>query len=148
MATMYERNRTNYFRVTDPSKYEELVKGLYGTDTGGQIDFWKRKDSDGTIRYGFGAYEGIGYDDSPENEEKDSDIDRFLKRMAELLPEGEVFLLMEVGYEKLCYLFAGCYYAMNCSDGYKTGYMNFETMIKKNIGIMLDDPDFDTEMEY
>ena len=67
MANYLATARTNYFRVTNEEKYQELFSKLVSED---EIeDFTEIKD--GTTYHGFGAYAPIEYID---NDEYDFDI--------------------------------------------------------------------------
>lgn len=57
MANYYANARTNYFRVTDEEKYQELFSELTGEDN--IEDF--SKEEDGVLWHGFGAYSPIEY---------------------------------------------------------------------------------------
>ncbi len=99
MADYLAMARTNYFRVTDEERYQELFKHLV---VNGEIkDFTEERD--GVIYHGFGAYGSIDYQVDLENEESELDFDYFVKELQKILPEDEAFVYQESGYEKLHY---------------------------------------------
>jgi len=103
MANSHEVARTNYFRVTDETRYAELFKNLVGGDDGVK-DF--TKEEDGVILHGFGAYGSVDYLTSSQEDEDDGNFnfDHFLSELQKILPEDEAFVYMESGHEKLRYL--------------------------------------------
>lgn len=97
MATYSATARTNYFRVTDEEKYQELFSKLVSDD---EIeDFTEIKD--GITYHGFGAYAPVEYLD---NDEYEYDFDIFLEKLQKILPKDEAFMYFEVGNEKLRFL--------------------------------------------
>lgn len=98
MANYMSTSRTNYFRVTDEKRYEELFNNLCAEDT--IHDFTEVKD--GVLYHGFGTYGSVSYDG--ENEDEEYDFDAFLLKLQEILPEDEAFIYFESGYEKLRYV--------------------------------------------
>ena len=101
MSNYCANARTNYFRVTDEEKYNELLKKLVG-DNGEEVyDFTKEKN--GVKLHGFGCYGSIDFlVSSPDAEDPEYDWDVFVKKLQEILPEDEAFIYMENGHEKLC----------------------------------------------
>ncbi len=85
--------RTNYFRVTDEERYQELFGSLY---SGCDIEDFTKTAEDGTLYHGFGAYDCIGVDGE--------DLDDFYEEIQKILPEDEAFILVEAGHEKLRYV--------------------------------------------
>ena len=98
MANYYANSRTNYFRVTNEDKYNELFSNLVGDEDTVQ-DFTKTVD--GVTLHGFGCYGSVNY--KKEND-TDYDFDFFLNELQKILPDNEVFIYIENGHEKLCYL--------------------------------------------
>ena len=97
MANYMGTARTNYFRVTDEEKWQELFNGLCCQDA--IHDFTEEKD--GVKYHGFGAYDSIEYIDE-ETEEYDFGV--FVNELQKILPDNEAFIYMESGYEKLRYV--------------------------------------------
>lgn len=97
MANYNAFSRTNYFKVIDESKLEELVAHISSDST---VELWKEKDDDDQPIYGFGAYGCIGdmYD------EENGEIQDTAIALQSLLPDGEIAVITEIGYEKLRYL--------------------------------------------
>lgn len=99
MADYLAMARTNYFRVTDEEKYQELFKHLVAN---GEIkDF--TNEQDGVIYHGFGAYSSIDYQVDLKDKESELDFDYFEKELQKILPEDEAFVYQESGYENLRY---------------------------------------------
>ncbi|MBR2301270.1 MAG: hypothetical protein IKA41_04885 [Bacteroidaceae bacterium] len=106
MADYYSHSRTNYFHVTDEATYQKLFAGLYASD--GEVkDF--SKTVDGKLMHAFGANSEIRHD--PYGEE--NEFCAFLEALQKLLPDGEAFILQEVGHEKLCYFVGYAYIVTN-----------------------------------
>ena len=103
MANYMAVSRTNYFRVTDEEKYEELVSKLWCED---EVEDLSYREKDGTLYHGFGGCGSIDY--YPDSEDGvcdgDSDFDGFIAELQKILPEDEAFMLFESGYEKLRYV--------------------------------------------
>lgn len=96
MANYMSTSRTNYFRVTDEKRYEELFNNLCAEDN--IHDFTEEKD--GVLYHGFGTYGSVEYID----EDEEYNFDTFLKELQKILPEDEAFMYFESGYEKLRYV--------------------------------------------
>ena len=134
MANYMATARTNYFRVTDEDKYSELFNGLCSEDN--IEDFTKEKD--GVIYHGFGSYDSINYlvDD-------EYDFDEFLIELQKILPDDEVFIYMESGYEKLRYVVG--FVVVVTSKEIKS--MSLDTWAKEQAKQLLGSG-FETETEY
>ena len=152
MANYYCACRTNYFRVTDEERYKQLYSNLYCSED--IIYDFTKKDEDGTVWHGFGAYSSIDYklyrthcDDSGEYEDNfdfDLDFDAFLKEIQQILPDDEAFIYMETGHEKLRYVTGHAVVAtknaVECIDITASALL----LASK----MLGDPEFQTVVEY
>lgn len=128
--------RTNYFRVTDEKRYEELFNRLCAEDT--IHDFTKEKD--GVLYHGFGCYDSIDYLDE---ETKEYYFDVFLEELQKILPDDEAFILMESGHEKLRYVTG---YVVVCTSK-EIKSMSSSTWAIIEARKMLG-KDFDTELDY
>ena len=95
MANYYEVTRTNYFRVTDEDKYQELFQMLTSEDN---IEDFTKEDSDGVIYHGFGAYSSIEYFDEESDE---YNLDKWFYQLQTILPDDEAFIMQSSGHEKL-----------------------------------------------
>lgn len=120
MAEYLCATRTNYFHVTDEKKYQELLAWVHGQD----FEDFTTKDEEGNLLHGFGAYDSLLFlppvteatcNACPDKKEcdrsiedceydQDDDFDGWAKELQTILPENEVFELMETGNEKLRYL--------------------------------------------
>lgn len=103
MADYLATARTNYFRVTNEEKYQELFKHLIANDE--VRDF--TEDRSGVLYHSFRAYGSIDYQVDLEDEESECDFDHFVKELQKILPEDEAFVYQESGHEKLRYV-DGC----------------------------------------
>lgn len=147
MANYYSTSRTNYFRVTDEARFDELFKNLIGIEDE-VYDFTEI--DDGVTLHAFGCYGSIDYKKPMQNnseeddEDYDCDFDSFLAELQKILPEDEAFIYTECGHEKLRYI---------------TGFSIVVTKTKiKSVDIrsgavelarkMLNNKKFQTKMEY
>ena len=126
MANYYGASKTNYFRVTDEEKYQELFNNLVAED---EIEDWTVC-INGETYHAFGAFDGISYLD-PETEEYDLDL--FLQEIQKILPEDEAFVYFESGHEKLRYV--GGYVCIVTKEEIKDE--NLESWAKKQAKSML-----------
>ena len=138
MANYMATARTNYFRVTDETRYLELFNGLCCEDS--IKDFTENRD--GIIYHGFGAYSSIEYLVGDEEECK-YDFDEFIKELKKILPDDEAFIYMESGYEKLRYVTGFVLVITNK----ETKSMSLDTWAKEQAKLLLGD-DFETKTQY
>ena len=99
MANYGCASRTNYFRVPDEEKYQELFSGLCAEDT---IQDFTVVDENGSLLHGFGCYGSLFWEDP--NGEAEDGFDGFVDVLRKILPEDEAFIYLESGNEKLRYL--------------------------------------------
>ena len=138
MANYEGTTRTNYFRVTDEERYKELVKN-FACDTDDVHHYAKNKD--GKIFHMFGAYGRIDY--VSDDNELCSLSDAFYPELQRILPEGEAFILQEVGHEKLRYVNGRA--DIVTKDTVK--YVDLATAIMQKAKELLG-KEFETELEY
>ena len=100
MSTYYCTCRTNYFKVTNEARYQELTSDLTAEFP---IHDFSKTSGNGEIIHGFGCYGPIGYKSEP-----DHNFREFLMELQEILPENEAFLFFESGHEKLQYVVGEC----------------------------------------
>jgi len=100
MANYLAVARTNYFRVTDEVRYQQLFSHLAAEDT--VEDFTEERD--GVLYHSFGAYGSIDYVIDLEDGESGYDFDYFLNELQKITPDGEAFIYQESGHEKLRYV--------------------------------------------
>lgn len=145
MANYNAFTRTNYFRVTDESKYAELFSHIVGCED--SVDDFTRT-VDGVVQHGFGCYgciQAIPMDENPEDvEEWDYDFDGFLKELQKILPDDEAFIFTEVGYENLRYL-TGYSIVVTKNDIKSIDIHSDSIMLARK---MLNDETFTTQMDY
>lgn len=96
MANYYCAARSSYFRVTDEDKLRDLIEKV------DDAELWEQE-IDGQKHFAFGAYAGITeyYD-----EEEDDLMHDITPDLQELIPDDEVIIIQESGYEKLRYVHA------------------------------------------
>lgn len=147
MANYYATSRTNYFRVTDEEKYNELFKNLVGLES--EIcDFTFTKEENGITLHGFGSYGPISYrvpnSNTDEYDDEDYDFDQFLAELQAILPENEAFIYMEAGNEKLRYI-TGFSVVVTKNDIESVEICDEALKVAKRL---LKKEDFETQMEY
>jgi hypothetical protein len=96
MANYMAAARTNYFRVINEKRYQELFNKLIAEDSIEDFTY----ETDGVLYHGFGSYASIDY----LTEDEEYDFDEFLLELQKILPEDEAFIYMEAGHEKLRYV--------------------------------------------
>lgn len=111
MEEYFGTARTNYFRVTNEERYQELFKHLAPEDE--VRDF--TKEQDGVIYHGFGTYRVIDYKLDLEDEESEYDFDYFLQELQKILPEDEAFVYQELGHERLRFV-DGCAFVVTSKE--------------------------------
>ena len=140
MANYYETCRTNYFRVIDEGRYQALFNSLTAED---EIhDFTATRD--GVIWHAFGSYSFITFAYIDTDGEEEYDMGLFYDELQDILPDGEAFILMGAGYEKLRYVTG--YATVVTKDNIKT--VNIKNEALKIARDLLKDPDWKTQMEY
>ena len=139
MANYEEISRTNYFRVTDEERYQELFNHL--TSEGKIYDF-TRTDKDGIIWHAFGGFYCIHYK-VDENDEWE-DRDEFFSEIQEILPDDEALIFMSAGYEKLKYVTGFSVIVTNKDIQYVD--IISDAIIKARV--MLNNPKWNTETDY
>ncbi|MGD9697562.1 hypothetical protein [Acinetobacter sp.] len=111
MANYYASARSNYFAVKSEDDFKAFCERW-------NLEYISRKNHDDRILHGFLVTEGDGNlpiylevtnDDGTKEE---IGFDQFVDELAEMLPDDEVAIIMEVGNEKLRYL-AGFAMAIN-----------------------------------
>lgn len=93
-------SRTNYFRVTDEEKYQQLFNALKKKNPAIE-DFAEPKNHNEKRLHGFGMDGEIQFFNDDVSGATTFD---FMEELQKILPDGEVFVSMEIGHEKLCYL--------------------------------------------
>ena len=142
MANYVCNTRTNYFRVTDEAKYQELFSKLDAPDDFGVQDFTEVVD--GKKYHGFGASGTIGYYADEDDPDDDGDMEPFFREMVKILPEDDAFMLFEAGHEKLRYLVGHA--TVVTHNGIR--YNNMQNWALTAARDMLGNPDFTTNTDY
>lgn len=104
MANWYGATRTNYFKVTDEERYQQLFKRLSCEDP---VEDFSRT-SNGQLWHAFGAYGAIYFLNENLDENEPLDYHSFLRAMGEILQPDSVFVSTCIGNEKLRYLTGIC----------------------------------------
>lgn len=140
MADYNAKILTNYFTVINESQFRALIASCCADD---EIEVFEQTDSDETMKYGFGCYGSIhGVPDGEEDE--DGSLGLFYSSLQKLLHPDDAILITEIGYEKLNYFTACC--TVITRDDIKSIDARQEAV--KLAGIMLNNPDFTTKMDY
>lgn len=137
MANYECSSRTNYFRVTDEERYNELFENLVSNDE--VYDF--TKEENGAVLHGFGSYGSIDYF-LGDSEDEDCSFDDFLCELQKILPDNEAFIYLEAGHEKLSYVTG---YAIVCTNK-NIKHINLDTYVIELAKSMLG-TDFETEVD-
>lgn len=136
MANYMGVSRTNYFRVTDEDKYNELINGLICED---HIEDFTMEHN-GVLYHGFGAYDSIEY---IEEDSEDYNFDKFLEEIQKILPDDEAFMYFESGHEKLRYVSG---FVVVCTKK-EIKSMSLDSWAKEQAKQLLGD-NFETKTEY
>lgn len=105
MANWYGASRTNYFKVKDEQRYQELFNRLKGEEN--EIsDFTKIVE--GETWHGFGTYGDIYYQENETDEDDCFNMEMFAQLISEILDPKSVFVYTCIGNEKLRYLTGYC----------------------------------------
>lgn len=138
MANYIATARTNYFRVTDESRYSELFNKLCCEDY--IEDLTETKDD--IIYHGFGAHDAITYLVGDEDD-REYDWGEFIEELKKILPDDEAFIYMEAGHEKLRYVTEFVLVVTNK----ETKSMSLDRWAKEQAKLLLGN-DFETQTEY
>jgi len=143
--------RTNYFHVKDPDKFRDFMKNVVSSED--SIKVWERTDDVGNTVFGFGCYgsilgvtvcaDGVNADDS-DCDYDDYDFDEFVNGLADLVAEDDAIIILESGNEKLRYV-TGCAIVITSTD---SEYMEIDVLAAQQAAEMLNNPDWQTQLEY
>lgn len=153
MATYQAMTRTNYFKTTDEERLRNIVSRMV---CGDRVEIFENNGC-----FGFGAYDsiqGVSPEDSNAGdeanasateddecyEEKPCDYDLMIHQLQEILPDGEVMLIFEVGHEKLRSFTGDATVLTNK----KTECINLQEAAVKMAQNILGNPNWDTRCEY
>lgn len=143
MANFYGTFRTNYFHVKDETKFRDLMTHVTGTED--SVDFWEKKDGDGSTMFAFGAYGTIpGIESLDEDGDTDVDYEGFLDALRDCVADGDAIIMTEVGNEKLRYV-SGIATVITSSD---IEVLNLMDVAVKKARDMLGDTQWKTQCEY
>lgn len=104
MANYIGFTRTNYFRVTDAERLEEIVNKIIWDEDG--LGFFREEDGE----FAFGAYGSICGLCAPEGESDysddviEDDCDVVFEELRNIVSPDSAIIITEIGYEKLRYL--------------------------------------------
>lgn len=73
-----------------------------------------------------------------------ADMDMFYEELQKILPENEAFIVQEVGNEKLRYLIG----EVTIVTKNEIKYLSVDEIARKEAKKMLDDPEFETQLDY
>lgn len=137
MSNYMAVGRTNYFRVTDDSRYDELFENISAND--GKWDY-SRKNANGIIYHCFAVEGGL---DWREPDEYDSNLDYFIDELQKILPEDEAIIYTEAGHEKHRYVVGFSLVITSKSIDWIQLPENALFKAREYLG-----PNFTTQMEY
>lgn len=98
MAEYIAMGRSNYFRVTDEERWNELSQGLCGDWTDHE------KEIDGITHHVLYIDGSLDWVESEGDSAYESNIDYFLDELQKILPDNECFIYEEIGNEKFRYV--------------------------------------------
>ena len=140
MANYYAFIRSNYFSVTDETRFREIIASCLGSDEAIRIF----ESSDGSGKFGFGCYGSISGVPDDEDDPDDYDVDAFYEALQEVLVEGDAIIITEIGYEKLRYLIGVC----TIITKREIQFVNLSDRAVALACEMLGNADFQTQMDY
>jgi len=142
MANYCGTTRTNYFKVTDEEKFRQVMANVCCTDD--DLEIFEEEFDDGK-KFGFGCCGVIqGTKQLLDDEDAEEDYDEFIKSLQEVVADGDAIIITEVGYEKLRYLVGRS--EIITKTGFKTVSLRDITLTEARL--LLENPEFDTQMEY
>lgn len=98
MKNFEATSRTNYFRVTDEERYDEIFTNLVFGEAP-VIDLTKI--IDGKKYHAFGSCSSINNYHEEEDEDPIYPFDIFVEEIQKILPEDEAFIYMEAGSQDI-----------------------------------------------
>lgn len=137
MSTPNSVFRTNYFTVTDESKYENIIEKIKETN-----EIYDHKEViNGKTFHMFGGYDtSFGIECS----ENDNPEDTAAAELQTIIPDNEAILIMENVDEKLRYVHAGCWIITNK----EIKYIWLHEIALETAKQMLGNPKWNTTLEY
>jgi len=154
MADYYAKVRTNYFSVTDEDKFHRLMEMC--ASNGGRVEVFSEKSAgDEPTKFGFycdGSILGLlapHDDEEPEDLnyeacDDEHDMDLFYKFLQKLVTKDDAVIITEVGSEKMCYLFGVCVIITQS----EIRVLDLQGMAMTEARVMLNNPDYTTQMDY
>jgi len=139
MANYYAFIRTNYFSVTDESKFLEIIDSCLSED---KLKVFTSGDK--PKLFGFGCYGSIYGIPINGDDLEEVDIDAFYEALQNILADDDVIIITEIGYEKLRYLLAHC----TIITKMEIRFVDLRDQAMNMACEMLDNPDFTTKMDY
>lgn len=140
MANYYGTTRTNYFAVTDPERFKEIIGKVVGAEDNVKVF---EREINGVQKYGFGCYTTInGYE--TDDEDSPYDYDAFINDLQDVLAPGDAIVITEIGNEKLRYLHAASQFITKEAIA---GIDHYAAVCEKLCGLMGDDG-FCTTFDY
>lgn len=127
MANYQPFARSNYFRVRDVDKFKERFNGLN--------DMRVSQSAEGLVSLiceGESAWPSDGSDPVTGEEQEDYD---FIKDLQAHLADGQVCVLIEIGYEKMRYLVGNAVAFVNFGSEYNVNLNDIYDVAEKMFGI-------------
>lgn len=111
MANYMGTTKTNHFKVNNKEKAELILSSIF-TDGEFYFDITETK-NEGIFECWFGSTGSISgiaknYASPNNNDDEDEDYDFMISELQSILTDDTFITLIEVGYEKLCYVNGSC----------------------------------------
>ena len=135
MANYYGKIRTNYFKVMDKEKFNEIMGRTIG-----EFDVWE---NDGKVAFGGDEIYGIMQNDANEDDDYD-DVEVLYTELQKVIAPDDAILIFEAGYEKLRYL-VGCVTVITQTEIRYDDITNIGVRMAKE---MLNNSNYDTRYSY
>jgi hypothetical protein len=141
MDNKHGRILTNYFRVTDIKKLNEILAKCK-PEHNDKIQLFNKTVENGEKLYAFGCSSLFeGYYDPRIGK---SDYDSFEDDLQTVVVPGDAIIIMEVGYEALKFVYG----IAHIITREKTEMMDFTYMVTQKAAELLGNPDYKTIMQY
>lgn len=144
MANYMGFTRTNYFSVTDAEKLRDIVGRIIWDNSGSFLEEGHGGYVFGCYGYVFGLRKSKQEDCDNEDSDDDYNADSVYEALQEIVAPGDAIIITEVGYEKLRYLVGDT--VVITRDAIE--YINLRSAAMEAACKLLNNPQFDTQMEY
>ena len=132
--------RTNYFSVTDETRFREIMASCVGDEEDTEVF----ESEDGSDKFGFGCFGTISGIPEDTDDPDSADLGAFYDALQSVLAEGDAIIITEIGYEKLRYLIGVC----TVITKRDIRYIDVRQKAVELAMEMLGDNGFTTQMDY